>query len=74
MERFWENKLGNLTGYKEAGAGSGSKLKTEESEESSLISEVPVSDQKYNQGILKAQERHVLPAAAGSAGQTPVKA
>lgn len=21
VERFWENKLGNLTGYKEAGAG-----------------------------------------------------
>lgn len=32
-----------------------------------------MSDQKYNQGILKAQERHALQAAAGSAGQTPVK-
>lgn len=33
-----------------------------------------MSDQKYNQGILKAQERLALQAAAGSAGQTPVKA
>lgn len=32
-----------------------------------------MSDQKY-QGILKAQERHAFQAAAGSAGQTPVKA
>lgn len=28
-----------------------------------------MSDQKYNQGILKAQERLALQAAAGSAGQ-----
>lgn len=31
-------------------------------------------DQKYSLGILKAQERHALQAAAGSTGQTPVKA